>query len=113
MVELVGPLGVPDTTPVEELMLKLDGNEGEIVKLAGPPVFVTVRFVIAVPAVALIVEVDKAIDGAFTYLTITTPDPPAPPETQLLAPPPPLPVFATPAEPFEFTVPPVPSPLFP
>ena len=98
MVELVAPLGVPDTTPVEELMLKLDGNEGEIVKVAGPPLFVTVRFVIAVPAVALIVDVDKAIDGAFTYLTTIIPDEP---DTPLVAVPaaeyppfPPKPVFA-------------------
>ena len=44
---------------------------------------------------------------------MTTPEPPAPPDTQLLAPPPPLPVFAAPAVPLEFTVPLVPSPRFP
>jgi hypothetical protein len=46
-------------------MLKPDGNEGEIVKVAGPPEFVTVRFVIAVPTFALIAEVESVIAGAF------------------------------------------------
>ena len=94
-------------------MFKPAGSDGETEYVAGPPVFVAVVLVIAVPTVAAIVDVDNVIEGAFTYLTITTPEPPAPPETQLLAPPPPLPVLATPAEPFELTVPPVPSPLFP
>ena len=96
MVELVVELGVPDTVPVEELMLKPDGNEGEIVKFDGPPLLVTVKFVIAVPTVALIVEVDKVIDGVLTYLTITTPDPPSDPlvEAPCDPPPPPPPVFA-------------------
>ena len=111
--ELVVELGVPETTPVEELIFKPDGNEGEIVNEAGPPEFVTVKFVIAVPAEAAIVDVDNVIDGAFTYLTITTPLPPAPPDTQLLAPPPPEPVFAAPGLPFELTVDPDPSPRFP
>ena len=68
---------------------------------------------IAVLVAPVIAFDESVIEGAFTYLTITIPLPPAPPKTQLLAPPPPLPVFAAPAEPFEFTVPPVPSPLFP
>ena len=85
MVELVAPFGVPDTTPVEELIPKPDGNEGETVYVAGPPVFVTVRFVIAVPTDAEIVDADSAIEATFTYLTTTIPDEP---ETPFVAVPP-------------------------
>jgi hypothetical protein len=63
--------------------------------------------------VPLIAFEERVIDGAFRYLTITMPLPPAPPNSQLLAPPPPLPVFVAPAVPLAFTVPPVPLPLFP
>ena len=104
MVELVTPLGVPDTTPVEELMLKPLGNEGETVKVEAPPLFVTVKSVIAVPTVAAIAEVDKEITGALTYLITTTPDPPAPPTFAPLPadsppPPPPPPRLAVPSVP--------------
>ena len=54
-----------------------------------------------------------AIVGAFSYVTITIPEPPTPPETQLLAPPPPDPVLVAPGDPFALTVPFVPSPRFP
>jgi hypothetical protein len=55
---------VPETTPVEELILNPVGKEGETVNVAAPPVFVTIKFVIAVPTVADIVDADGEITGA-------------------------------------------------
>jgi hypothetical protein len=63
--ELEATSGDPETAPVEELIANPVGNVGEIEKVAAPPLFVTVKFEIAVPTVAEIVEVESEIEGAF------------------------------------------------